>query len=98
MAVRALTQEKVRLRLAGVPLALPCHGNRSERRMIRPVRTELVRDPVARISISGVHGGDELDDRLERLTAPRPLPGLALGALLVGAAVGATVAYLLKRD
>jgi hypothetical protein len=66
--------------------------------MIRPVRTELVRDPVAHISISGVHGRDELDDRLANIRGPRPLPGLALGALVLGAAFGATVAYLLKRD
>src|SRR5258705_12781328 len=79
---------------------LPCYclGIDRSRTMIRPVRTELVRDPVARISISGVHGRDELDDRLERLRGPRTLPGVALGALVLGAAFAATVAYLLKRD
>lgn len=66
--------------------------------MIRPAASELVRDPVSHISIAGIHGREELEDRLERLREQRPLPGLALGALVLGAAVGATVAYLLKRD
>lgn len=66
--------------------------------MIREYATELVRDPVSHISIAGIHGRDELDDRKERLRSQRSLPGLALGALVLGAAVGATFAYLLRRD
>src|SRR5437762_12425162 len=58
--------------------------------------TELVPDPVGHISISGVHGGDELDDRLAN--PPRKSPsgrrGDSVAPLLVGAAVGATLMYL----
>jgi hypothetical protein len=50
---------------------------------------EVVNDPVSHISISGVHGRDELDDRLaraeERVNGREAPP---LGVLLVGAAIG----------
>lgn len=58
---------------------------------------ELVADPVSHISISGVHGRKELDERLA--SAPRyddgqdrPLP-----VLLMGAAIGAAMILFLKR-
>jgi hypothetical protein len=60
--------------------------------------TELVPDPVGHISISGVHGRDELKERLANAptyqkgrTSPLPL-------LLLGAALGAGLMYLLRRE
>ena len=63
---------------------------------------EVVPDPVTHISISGVHGRGELDERLAR-RAPLPARGFRdqralLGAVVVGAAVGAALMYFLKRD
>ncbi|MGH7677239.1 MAG: hypothetical protein ACRENU_02155 [Gemmatimonadaceae bacterium] len=58
--------------------------------------SELVADPVAHISISGVHGRRELDDRLAQAPAFRE-PGSQLKPLLLGAAIGAAIVYLLKR-
>lgn len=58
--------------------------------------TEIVADPVGLISISGVHGRDELDDRLANSQAFRKA-GSPLKPLLLGAAIGAVVTYLLKR-
>jgi hypothetical protein len=60
-------------------------------------RAEIVADPVSHISISGVHGRDELDDRLANAPDFRPA-GSRLTPLLVGAAIGAAIVYLLKRD
>ena len=58
--------------------------------------SEIVADPVSRISISGVHGRDELDDRLAN--APTfHAAGSPLKPLLLGAAIGAAIVYLLKR-
>jgi len=66
---------------------------------LAPPRTsEIVPDPVGHISISGVHGRDELNERLSH--APRPVrrgENSALMPLLLGAAIGATLVYLLKR-
>lgn len=59
---------------------------------------ETVVDPVGHISISGVHGRDELALRLAnapRQPAERPNP---LAVLVVGALVGATAMYLFTRD
>lgn len=58
--------------------------------------TGIVADPVAHISISGVHGRDELNQRLARVPSrkDRRRPFIVL---LIGAALGATVMYLLKR-
>lgn len=66
--------------------------------------SEIVSDPVGHISISGVHGRNELDQRLKQFE-PRP-PGLSdapalarehLKPLLIGAAIGAALVYLLRR-
>lgn len=61
---------------------------------------EVVADPVSHISISGVHGRDELDERLAHAPALReagsPVKPLLLGAA-IGAAIGAVIMYFLKR-
>ncbi len=58
---------------------------------------ELVADPVSHISISGVHGRKELNERLA--LAPRYENGqeAPLPVLLVGAAIGAAMVLLLRR-
>lgn len=58
--------------------------------------TEIVSDPVSHISISGVHGRDELDDRLAHAPAFREA-GSPLKAMVLGAAIGAALVYLWKR-
>lgn len=60
---------------------------------------DLVTEPFAHISISGVHGGSELDQRrLRRAEAYVPaMDRDVLLPLLVGAAVGAAFMYLLRR-
>ena len=58
--------------------------------------SEIVADPVSHISISGVHGRDELDDRLANAPAFRE-PTSPLNALVLGAALGAALVYLWKR-
>jgi hypothetical protein len=58
--------------------------------------TELVADPVAHISISGVHGREALENRLANAPTFRE-PGSQLTPLLLGAAIGAAIVYLLKR-
>ena len=60
--------------------------------------TQLVRDPVGHISISGVHGRDELNERLARAPAYREGRKNPLMLLLLGAALGAGLMYLLKRE
>lgn len=67
-------------------------------------QSEIVSDPVGHISISGVHGRSELNERMKRFE-PHALgwsdaPALArenLKPLLIGAAIGAALFYLLKR-
>jgi hypothetical protein len=59
--------------------------------------TELVNDPVGHISISGVHGRRELEDRLAhapRYHAPRKIEPKSVA---LGAALGAVIVFLLKR-
>ena len=58
--------------------------------------SEVVADPVGHISISGVHGRDELEDRLANAPAFRE-PTSPLNALVLGAALGAALVYLWKR-
>lgn len=61
--------------------------------------TDIVTDPVAHISISGVHGRDELDRRLSQ--APRAREngrGPGIGRLIAGALIGAAAMYLLDPD
>lgn len=59
--------------------------------------TELVPDPVGHISISGVHGRRELDERLARAPNYRAPRKIEPRSVLLGAAIGAVLAYLLKR-
>jgi hypothetical protein len=59
--------------------------------------TETVADPVGHISISGVHGRDELNERLAH--APRYVPpngrrGGSTASLVASAVVGAALMYL----
>jgi hypothetical protein len=66
--------------------------------MTTPVESDIVADPVGHISISGVHGRNELNERLAhapRYKAGSPSP---IRALVVGAAIGAVLMYLLKRE
>jgi hypothetical protein len=58
--------------------------------------TDVVTDPVSHISISGVHGRGELDDRLAHAPAFREA-GSPLKPILIGAAIGAALVYLWKR-
>jgi hypothetical protein len=60
--------------------------------------TELVPDPVGRISISGVHGRDELNERLANAPVRERARRGPVGFLLLGAAIGAALMYLLKRE
>ncbi len=60
--------------------------------------TETVADPVGHISISGVHGRDELNARLaHRPSHPKARPN-PVAVLLVGAFVGAALMYMFNRD
>lgn len=58
--------------------------------------SEIVADPVSHISISGVHGRGELDDRLAHAPAFREHTS-PLKPMLLGAAIGAALVYLWKR-
>ena len=61
---------------------------------------EVVTDPVGHISISGVHGRSELDERLAHAghVPARDDPRVrTFGAVLVGAVIGAAIVYFLKR-
>jgi hypothetical protein len=58
--------------------------------------TEIVSDPVSHISISGVHGRGELDDRLAHAPDFREA-GSPVKPMLIGAAIGALLVYLWKR-
>lgn len=64
--------------------------------MATQARADVVADPVGQISISGVHGRDELNDRLAR-AASRASDNGDMRHLLIGAAIGAAVMYLLRR-
>lgn len=58
---------------------------------------EVVADPVSHISISGVHGRDELNARLAR--APKYHNGAAspVRPLLLGAAIGVLLMALFRK-
>ena len=58
--------------------------------------TATVADPVSHISISGVKGRDELDERLENAPDFRPATS-PLKPILLGVAIGAVVGYFLGR-
>jgi hypothetical protein len=59
--------------------------------------SELVSDPVGHISISGVHGRDELEERLANQPSRAVSRPLSARSVLLGAAIGAAVVYFLKR-
>jgi hypothetical protein len=82
--------------LSGTCLAKPDWGLFTEAVMEMQHQAELVADPVGHISISGVHGRDELNHRLAH-PPRRQAPDNALAPVLVGAAIGAVLMYLLKR-
>lgn len=66
--------------------------------MTTSIQPDVVADPVSHISISGVHGRDELDRRRRQVTVQdAPAQVDMLLPLLIGAALGATVVYLLRR-
>lgn len=60
-------------------------------------QAELVADPVGHISISGVHGRDELRQRLAHPPRHVRQEESTLTPILIGAAIGAALMYLLKR-
>ena len=60
------------------------------------VSAEIVADPVSHISISGVHGREELDHRLANAPSFRQ-PGNGVKPLVAGAALGAAIVYLFMR-
>jgi hypothetical protein len=67
-----------------------------------PNDSELITDPVSHISISGFHGVDEIEDHLDSAATQAELSGTrrgpSLGTLLLGAAIGAAVMYMLDPD
>ena len=58
--------------------------------------SEMVADPVSHISISGVHGREALEERLANARTFREA-GNPLTPLVLGAAIGAAIVYLLRR-
>jgi hypothetical protein len=60
--------------------------------------SEQIDDPVGHISISGIHGRDELDKRLATAPARDTTRRKMTGAMLLGVAIGAVVTYLVTRD
>jgi hypothetical protein len=56
--------------------------------------TDVVADPVSHISISGVHGREELEDRLANAPDFKPAAS-PLKPVLLGVAIGVAVGYLL---
>jgi hypothetical protein len=57
---------------------------------------DVVADPVSHISISGVHGRDELEERLENAPDYKPATS-PLKPILIGVAIGVGLGYLLRR-
>ena len=65
---------------------------------VQTENAELVADPVGHISISGVHGRDELNERLAKAPSYRNGNGHgSLKPLLVGVAIGAAIVAILRR-
>jgi hypothetical protein len=63
---------------------------------LQTTSADVVADPVGHISISGVRGRVELEERLAN--APRFRQAESpLKPMLIGAALGALIVYLLKR-
>ena len=67
-----------------------------------PNDLDLVADPVSHISISGFHGVAEVTDHVDSALTQDELNGTrrgpSLGTLLLGAAIGAAVMYILDPD
>ena len=63
---------------------------------VNATNSEIVADPVSHISISGVHGREALDERLANAPTFREA-GNPLAPLVLGAAIGAAIVYLLRR-
>jgi hypothetical protein len=82
----------------GLPLALAAGVLQSggQMSMQNTVNTEVVNDPVSHISISGVHGRDELNDRLAHARTHRATAH-PFGPLALSAVVGAVIMYLFTR-
>lgn len=58
-------------------------------------QADVVADPVGHISISGVHGRKELDERLANARRPAGDHRGGFGRLVAGALIGAAIMYLL---
>lgn len=61
-------------------------------------QSDVVADPVGHISISGVHGRKELDQRLANARPYDAGGGVGLGKLVAGALIGAAIMYLFHPD
>jgi hypothetical protein len=57
--------------------------------------TDIVADPVGHISISGVHGRKELDERLSNARVQGVATGGGFGKLVAAALIGAAIMYVL---
>jgi hypothetical protein len=58
---------------------------------------DQVDDPVGHISISGIHGRNELDKHITTARNYDSEHNSRIGAALLGAAIGAALMYLLRR-
>ena len=58
---------------------------------------DVVSDPVGHISISGVHGRDELQQRLANAPNRELQEYRPVATLLAGFMIGAALVYLIKR-
>ena len=63
-----------------------------------PSHSDIVADPVGHISISGVHGRKELDERLSHARVQGVDGSSGLVKLLTGALIGAAIMYVLHPD
>ena len=63
--------------------------------------SDIVADPVSHISISGVHGRDELNDRLARASRAANGDGemrRVVASILLAALTGAAIMYFVDRS